>query len=295
MELSRRAGVLFATRFELDADVSASELEVVCSVWAELHRTWTSFDDQSPLRRLNRSDGKWVEVEPLLLWAARSCVAATEATNGLFNPLVDLAAIEYTNTWPSAADSEAFVILDQCLETRGGEVRLPKGLSLDLGGVAQAMAADWAISYLKESGADVACADIGGAVAVLGERQVAVEHANGNVWWNWKVTGGGVCTSSTQSPEQVGKRCRASYLTELSFNSVFSTVSSHAGSAFAAEVANWTVRASGSLERARDITGAVVVAGCENGIQVEQTSTARLYGSPAMRSSQWNLAERVER
>ena len=284
-ELNQRKGTLFASPFELDADLPASELEVVCSVWAELHHTWTRFDDQSPLQKMNRSSGEWLEVEPLLLWAARSCVAATEATDGLFNPLVDLSALGYTNTWPNTTEPGRANPLEpnQYLEVRDGKVKLPKGRALDLGGVAKGMAADWAVSYLKESGATIACANIGGDVAVLGERQVVVEDANGVVWWNWKVTGGGVCTSSTKSRAWSGVHHIVNPRTGLSVDSIFHTVSSHAGSAVAAEIANKAALVSGSLEHAHNVTGAVVVAGRDGDVRIEQTSTARLFGSPAIR------------
>jgi thiamine biosynthesis lipoprotein len=172
----------------------------------------------------------------------------------LFNPLVDLAALGYNQTWPNTTEpgEPNPVLAHQRLEMRGNEVRVPRGRALDLGGVAKGMAADWAISYLKEAGANVACANIGGDVCVLGERQVVVEDAKGAVWWSWNVSGGGVCTSSTKSRAWSGVHHIVNPQTGLSADAVFHTVSSHAGSAVAAEIANKAALVSGDLEHSHE-------------------------------------------
>ncbi|PRY40602.1 FAD:protein FMN transferase [Umezawaea tangerina] len=134
------------------------------------------FRADSELSRLHTTTGRAVPVGPVLAEALAVALRAARLTDGLVDPTVGAAvrAIGYDRDFASIVDGPLVpravpgwhrVLLD----AERGEVVLPRGVELDLGATAKALAADRAaraISSMLDCGALVS---LGGDVAVEGE------------------------------------------------------------------------------------------------------------------------------
>ncbi len=152
--------------------------------------TWeqhlSRFRDDSELSRLNRASGAWTSVSPVLWEVVDAAFAAAAQTGGLVSPaLLDaLEATGYDRSFelvraaPEAARGRADAPILQTSSPsvlawwtirRDAAVRalhLPRGLRIDLGGIAKGWAADRAAQLLGRSGP--ALVDAGGDIAVSG-------------------------------------------------------------------------------------------------------------------------------
>ena len=176
-----------------------------------MERRWSRFLPASELSRLNAAAGKPVIVSADTFNVIKSAVDAWEHTDGRFDPTIHdaLCAIGYDRTFGDVARSDdapgvaapspgcADIELDHCLR----EVRLPRGVHLDLGGIAKGAAADLVVSRLLEAGADGACVNIGGDIRVEGRAPTAagwiIDITFGDELHRRIALGGGaVCTST---------------------------------------------------------------------------------------------------
>ena len=127
--------------------------------------------DTSEVSRLNR-DGSAVCDEDgaqLLSWALQH----SQETDGAFDitiaPLVELWGITSDSPRvPSQAEIDALLPLvgSEHIHLDGREATLDEGCAIDLGGIAKGFASDKAADILSRSGADRACANLGGNVYV---------------------------------------------------------------------------------------------------------------------------------
>lgn len=170
------------------------------------------FRPDSDLMRLNVLAGHAVRTGPLLRAVLGRALAAADATDGVFDPTLggDLAALGYSRSFaelpanvdrvltpPPAAASRRDVRIDA-----SGMVTVPRGVAIDLGGIAKGMAVDAAMAALRSRGVRSALLSAGGDLAVAGTLPdgepwpVAVD----TVWGTETVTvsRGAVATSSTE-------------------------------------------------------------------------------------------------
>ncbi|MGZ4380236.1 MAG: FAD:protein FMN transferase [Gaiellaceae bacterium] len=162
-------GVLARAREVLERELEA--IDLACS----------RFRSDSELVHLNAASGAEVAVSGLLLEAVRVALHAAEATGGLVDPTVGntmrLAGYDRPMTVVRARDGRLFrpffepaagwrrIELDEPRRT----VRAPRGVELDLGATAKALAADRAAAAAgKATGAGV-LVSLGGDIAVAGE------------------------------------------------------------------------------------------------------------------------------
>ena len=146
----------------------------------ELESLWSRFRENSDVCRLNRSPGHWMELSPLTVALVRQAIQAWQATDGLFDPTV-LAAVEaagYTagfETLPAHSSGPVSAPVPGCdgIEIRAGQVRLPPGVRLDLGGIGKGYAADLLATELVAQGASGASVNLGGDVRVTGSPPTA--------------------------------------------------------------------------------------------------------------------------
>lgn len=151
---------------------------------------FTRFKVTSELSALNRSTGDWFTISPdmlELLLAAEECHLAT---NGMFDPsiLPDLQYAGYTQSFdrlkehgPAPASTEQiqlakapFTALQ--IDSLRGRVRFPKGMQLDLGGIAKGWIVEKAARLMARS--STACGvNAGGDMFLIGkpDRQNAWE------------------------------------------------------------------------------------------------------------------------
>jgi thiamine biosynthesis lipoprotein len=144
-------------------------------------RRFTRFSDDSELSALNRHAGAWFPASPQLLEVVSLALTCHEQTGGLFDPSVlpDLRRAGYTRSMElirqeGAEESpepgtprERIPFSDIEVRPEGGLIRLPRGMSLDLGGIAKGWIAEGAARLL--SSYVPACAvDAGGDMFLAG-------------------------------------------------------------------------------------------------------------------------------
>ncbi len=139
------------------------------------------FRTDSELVRLNAASGDEVEVSGLLLEAVRVALHAAEASGGLVDPTVGntmrLSGYDRPMTVVRTRDGRLFrpsfepaagwrtIQLDE----RRSTVRAPKGVELDLGATAKALAADRAAHAASAATGTGVLVSLGGDIAVAGE------------------------------------------------------------------------------------------------------------------------------
>lgn len=157
-------------------------LEAVPDWFASWEQHLSRFRDDSELSRLNRAPGAWTPVSEVLWDVVDAAVHAAAETDGLVSPTL-LAAVE------AAGYDRSFALLGQDDAASAGRtlppgpppvlswwamerdvaahaLRLPRGLRLDVGGIAKGWAADRAVERLAAFGP--ALVDAGGDLAVSG-------------------------------------------------------------------------------------------------------------------------------
>jgi thiamine biosynthesis lipoprotein len=138
------------------------------------------FRPDSELTRLNAGSGSDVEVSALLLEALRVALRAAESSGGLVDPTVGktmrLAGYDRPLTAVRARDGRLFVPsfmpaagwrTVELSETRS-TVRIPRGIELDLGATAKALAADRAARAAADATGTGVLVSLGGDIAVAG-------------------------------------------------------------------------------------------------------------------------------
>ncbi len=150
---------------------------------------WSRFRDDSELSALNRGAGSWQRVSPEMLELLDVCESWRCRTDGVFQPLIGsvLAGWGYersvahrapfARTTPTAGAVTGSLDLD----TAHGLVRIPRGTTIDLGGIGKGWMASRAARLARALCADPALLiDAGGdLLAVTGEHVVAVKAGGG--------------------------------------------------------------------------------------------------------------------
>ena len=166
--------------------------EAVKSVSREISRLENALSrtiDTSSVSRLNADGGARLDEETASLLAAALTYSAD--TNGAFDvtiaPLVELWGITSDDPRvPSQEEIDALLPLvgSEHIHLDGREATLDEGCAIDLGGIAKGFASDKAADILSRSGADRACANLGGNVYVYSRENsrawnVAIEDPQG--------------------------------------------------------------------------------------------------------------------
>ena len=166
--------------------------EAVKSVSREISRLENALSrtiDTSSVSRLNADGGARLDEETSSLLAAALTYSAD--TNGAFDmtiaPLVELWGITSDDPRvPSQEEIDALLPLvgSEHIHLDGREATLDEGCAIDLGGIAKGYASDEAADILSRSGADRACANLGGNVYVYSRENsrawnVAIEDPKG--------------------------------------------------------------------------------------------------------------------
>ena len=166
--------------------------EAVKSVSREISRLENALSrtiDTSSVSRLNDEGGARLDEETASLLAAALTYSAD--TNGAFDvtiaPLVELWGITSDDPRvPSQEEIDALLPLvgSEHIHLDGREATLDEDCAIDLGGIAKGYASDKAADILSRSGADRACANLGGNVYVYSRENsrawnVAIEDPKG--------------------------------------------------------------------------------------------------------------------
>jgi thiamine biosynthesis lipoprotein len=201
--VSDRAALVPA-RAAVEAELDA--IDLACS----------RFRPDSDLSRLNAAAGRSVRVGALLLDALAVALRAAALTGGIVDPTIGRALIlaGYDRDFATLAHARARLVATRVegwrtvsLDTARREVRVPRGVRLDLGATAKALAADRAAAAAAAAAPGVGVlVNLGGDIAVAGPApaagwavRVADDHraAPGAPGQTLAIAGGGVATSST--------------------------------------------------------------------------------------------------
>jgi len=151
---------------------------------------FTRFKETSELSALNRSAGDWFTVSPEMLEVLIAAEECHLATNGIFDPsiLPDLQHVGYNQSFEQLqASSSAHTLTKRNYATKSsftafevdsllGRVYLPKGMQLDLGGIAKGWIAEKAARLMARS--STACGvNAGGDMFLVG-------HPYGQTAWD---------------------------------------------------------------------------------------------------------------
>ncbi|HWD54327.1 MAG TPA: FAD:protein FMN transferase [Acidimicrobiales bacterium] len=163
-------------RDERTADAAARILETEV---AALDRACSRFREDSELQEVHAHAGTPVQVGPLLFEALRVAVDAAERTGGAVDPTVGnaIAALGYDadidevlarppRPAPALGPVAGYSHVQLNAATR--TVRLPRGVRLDLGSTAKALAADRAAAKIAQTLGGGVLVSLGGDVAVSG-------------------------------------------------------------------------------------------------------------------------------
>jgi thiamine biosynthesis lipoprotein len=140
----------------------------------EFESLWSRFIPTSDISRLNSANGQPTLVDNRTLTLIHHMIAAHQATEGSYNPTrlpLQIAAgdaqslINDRNT-TLAANATVFSQLSGIQIFHDGKVSLPRGMTLDAGGIGKGLAADLILHFAQEHGAQGACINLGGDMAI---------------------------------------------------------------------------------------------------------------------------------
>jgi thiamine biosynthesis lipoprotein len=197
-------------------------LDTARAMLESLERTWSRFDPDSEISRLNAAGGAPCGVSTSTVILVRAMVDGWRVTEGGFDPtlLAPLARLGYDR---SRHDGRACSCAGPGAVGRGRPdrividdsarvVRLPAQTVIDPGGIGKGLAADVVAERLFTSGATGVLVDVGGDIAVRGEApsadgwRLAVGTLDGE---QLRLASGGVATSGTEHRSWVGPNGRS--------------------------------------------------------------------------------------
>ncbi len=142
-----------------------------------LDALWSRFRHDSDITVLNLAEGEPRHVDPLTCLLIGEMIDAHRRTRGDFDPTL-LPALVNQGYVSSRVDTSLTTLLPTTAEPRGDldsiriddndVVIVPRGTTLDPGGIGKGLAADLAVAQMLEHGGTGALAQIGGEVVVLG-------------------------------------------------------------------------------------------------------------------------------
>ncbi len=198
-----------------DPEQLARARDLVERTVAELDQACSRFREDSELSHVNRADGAAVRVGPVLLAAVVEALRAARLTDGDVDPTVGqaLIALGYDRDFPELAGRSrpmsvvpvpGWWVIE--VDPDAATVRVPRGVRLDLGATAKALAADRAAAAAHSECGCGALVGLGGDIAIAGPApphgwhvRVTDDHRAGVAAPGQWITlrSGGLATSST--------------------------------------------------------------------------------------------------
>jgi FAD:protein FMN transferase len=196
--LGTRASVLVTRAGTLEHAQS-----IVAQELAEIDVACSRFRPDSELSRVNRAAGEWTAVGPLFLESLHAALRAAHLTGGDVDPTVGrlLRLAGYDRDFAEVREAPPPRIRVTAtpgwrsidVDADGSRVRVPRGVELDFGATAKALAADRAATRVAASLPGGVLVNLGGDIAVAGEPPPA----------GWEVL---VTDDHSASPDAPGER-----------------------------------------------------------------------------------------
>jgi FAD:protein FMN transferase len=217
MRLEAFGGVAVVGVASAGADALARAVEVVEQMVAEFDHACSRFRADSELSLLNASSGRAISVGPVLLDAVSASVRAARLTDGDVDPTVGeaLIALGYDRDFDLLEDAAPIPVRPVAripgwrtvvVDVEASTVRLARGVTLDLGATAKALAADRAAAAAFDVAGCGVLVSFSGDLAIAGPApedgwrvRVTDDHRAGpDAPGQWiSLHSGGLATSST--------------------------------------------------------------------------------------------------
>jgi thiamine biosynthesis lipoprotein len=155
--------------------ISSHDLAMRClDLVEEFESLWSRFIPTSDISQLNSANGQPTLVDPRTLTLIHHMIAAHQATDGAYNPTRlplqiaagDSQSLINEKSTEIPAGSIVFSDLSGIQIFHDGKVSLPRGMTLDAGGIGKGLAADLILHGALEQGAEAACINLGGDMAI---------------------------------------------------------------------------------------------------------------------------------
>ena len=155
--------------------IDSIDLAVRClDLVEEFESLWSRFIPTSDISRLNSANGQPTLVDEKTLTLLHHMIAAHQATEGAYNPTRlplqiatgDASSLINNRRTELPADAAVFSQLSGIHIFHDGKVSLPRGMTLDAGGIGKGLAADLVLHFALEHGAQAACINLGGDMAI---------------------------------------------------------------------------------------------------------------------------------
>jgi FAD:protein FMN transferase len=167
----------------VDGDRLDAAVEILREELAAIDLACSRFRTDSEISRLHEQAGRPVRVGPLLAEALAVSINAARLTDGLVDPTVGAAVrdLGYDDDFGSIDRDDARALgapvaapgwWRLALDERAGFVLLPRGIRLDLGATAKALAADRAAARIAESIGCGVLVSLGGDISTAGEAPI---------------------------------------------------------------------------------------------------------------------------
>lgn len=199
--------------------IDSNDLALHClDLVEEIESLWSRFIPTSDISRLNTANGQPTSVDEKTLTLIHHMIAAHQATEGAYNPTrlpLQIAAGDthslINNKFTEfPADSIVFSDLLDIHIFHDGKVSLPRGMTLDAGGIGKGLAADLILQFALEHGAEAACINLGGDMAIntgdsIGwDVEILSPNDSGVILDTVRLSVGGVATSSLFARQRDG-------------------------------------------------------------------------------------------
>ena len=155
--------------------IGSHDLAVDClDLVEELESLWSRFIPTSDISQLNSANGQPTVVDRRTLTLIHHMIAAHQATDGAYNPTRlplqiaagDASSLITDRRTELPVDATIFSQLSGIHIFHDGKVSLPRGMTLDAGGIGKGLAADLILRVALEQGAEGACINLGGDMAI---------------------------------------------------------------------------------------------------------------------------------
>jgi thiamine biosynthesis lipoprotein len=191
-------------------------LQQIEKTFRQIESTLTRFNPGSELSRLNASSGQAFKASDVLCKVVQMALEAAAETSGIFDPTIlpGLIAAGYDRSFedlsqglmldsPKPAAVKGASWRDISLDSASSTIFLPRGVTLDLGGIGKGWTVDYVCRYLKSFPGYVV--DAGGDIRLSGTQAdgsawtVAIDDPffKGHDLTILRIYEGAVCTSTT--------------------------------------------------------------------------------------------------
>lgn len=199
--------------------IDSTDLAVRClDLVEEFESLWSRFIPTSDISLLNGANGQPTLVDDRTLTLIHHMIAAHQATDGAYNPTRlplqiaagDRQSLINDRSTTLATNATLFSHLSGIQIFHDGKVSLPRGMTLDAGGIGKGLAADLILRFALEHGAQAACINLGGDMAIntgdsIGwDVEILSPINTGVVLDTVRISVGGVATSSLFARQRNG-------------------------------------------------------------------------------------------